>query len=353
MAQAAEAPAIEFISEKDFLKRPLVTGLAVDPADPYEIDDAIHAETNGNNKYEYRIQKHVADAGLLYKTSYVDVARQVGWSEYPEDGSPPTLMLPEQVALHGLSLNTNHHGTGTAPALTIEYTFRSDTRTTHDVEVYKSRIDCEAIDYDEFGRRMNMRSPSESGNPDIAQAALLRNRARELNAAPSEFDGLSWDGLARSVIRHHAKKANVLIAEKMHEIDKINELWIFRTQHNRQPYPNTDIVRHLYPDSALLDQLQLAWYSRLPSPHDQIDEPTFCHFTSPLRRFPDLVNHLTLHAHMKGLPLPYTAEELDEIARELARKMLAQKAARLICSSALLLTQSAWRRRRNRSDTSV
>lgn len=48
--------------------------------------------------------------------------------------------------------------------------------------------------------------------------------------------------------------------------------------------------------------------------HYALALPFYAHLTSPLRRYADLVNLRQLRAHLKGIPLPYTKEQLEDLA---------------------------------------
>lgn len=57
-----------------------------------------------------------------------------------------------------------------------------------------------------------------------------------------------------------------------------------------------------------------AKYSPTLLGHYGLNVAAYTHFTSPIRRYADLVVHQQLRAHLKGLPLPYTQEDLEETA---------------------------------------
>jgi ribonuclease R len=57
--------------------------------------------------------------------------------------------------------------------------------------------------------------------------------------------------------------------------------------------------------------------------HYGLNVPAYLHFTSPIRRYADLVIHQQIRAHLKGEPLPYTKEGLEAVGGYLTE--LAQK----------------------------
>lgn len=61
--------------------------------------------------------------------------------------------------------------------------------------------------------------------------------------------------------------------------------------------------------------LQRARYERVLKGHYGLNLPAYLHFTSPIRRLPDLISHRNIIAFLEGRPFPYSVERLDEIAR--------------------------------------
>ena len=65
---------------------------------------------------------------------------------------------------------------------------------------------------------------------------------------------------------------------------------------------------------ALLSCLPRAMYEARPAPHFGLGKPTYCHFTSPIRRYADLVVHQQLLAADRGLALR-SIQDCTELGR--------------------------------------
>jgi len=69
--------------------------------------------------------------------------------------------------------------------------------------------------------------------------------------------------------------------------------------------------------------LNRANYAPTVAGHYGLNLPVYMHFTSPIRRYADLLNHQQIRAFLKGRPIPHTQEDLVTIANHL--NDLAQK----------------------------
>ncbi len=309
MHSAAEKQAAEwYISSDELLRRPKETGVAVDPENPAEIDDAI--DVTGNSDGTYRVAIHISDAGLLEKdTPLVDQARQKGWSFYGSSVNGLDPMLPLSISKDKLSLNSNHHGLG-APAVTLCMRLDPVTRQVNDLDIYQSRlVSCDAISYRELAKRY------VGGD---SKARMIIDISRLLNKDIGRPSNLP-NSYCHQAIGEYMLLANRIIAETM---SKRSVPWLYRYHQTRAPLArrNLDVNSYVEAERDLLDHIGLAQYSTAPLRHEGLNFKPYTHFTSPLRRFPDLVNHQLLHAMLGGSPLPYELAELEQIAGELAKK---------------------------------
>jgi ribonuclease R len=67
-------------------------------------------------------------------------------------------------------------------------------------------------------------------------------------------------------------------------------------------------------ETAVLRSMKRAVYSATDSGHFGLAKKHYTHFTSPIRRYPDLVVHRILGAVLEGRALPHRGAELDRIA---------------------------------------
>lgn len=78
---------------------------------------------------------------------------------------------------------------------------------------------------------------------------------------------------------------------------------------------------------AVLRNFKRALYSDHLDEHFGLAFEKYLHFTSPIRRYPDLLVHRVLLAYQKGVPPPYARDDLARIARHCSDKERSADAA--------------------------
>ncbi len=314
-------------TNEQLLTRPLEYGIAIDPPNSHEIDDAVYAEVLDEDKNLFLYKVHIADGGLLAGTPHLDRAREKGWSEYYEDGTADS-MLPEDV-VSLLSLERRAGKTG-QPAITVSF-IAGEGVPPQDFDVYKSRLICEAMTYKTYARRI--RQHFQPNNPvSFDLDAVIFSASRYLGG--SQRRSKTYERVieaeagkrvpfgtqnAYDMNSLYMMNANIIMA-RLSLADGLP--YIFRNHHmGHFNQPEGSDIRTLYPDSDLFDRHRMAWYSRIPTMHEGVNESVFGHATSPLRRSPDLFNHVNRSAALDKTEPPFDEAFMDEFVRELAAKI--------------------------------
>lgn len=274
---------------KELLRRPLEPRLAfaIDPPRSKEVDDAIDVEFCEDDSGRHaKITTYIADAALL--ATYPDIlndAAEIGFSTY--DGPNSRSMLPSFV-LQQLGLNTSV--TEGVPAIAVRMKAYEHGATLCDIERVRVRV--RTMTYQKFGYI------AASGNKkarDIVKASRII--AHKGTFKTPYFDSTN----PHDVVAQHMLLTNKLIARSM--------------RHLETPFIYREHLQRGTRGPAY------AMYNDSPSPHESLKAPQYCHFTSPLRRFPDLANHINLAAIMDGREPTFGSTETKEIATYINQQM--------------------------------
>lgn len=278
-----------------FIERPLYTGLAIDPPNPVEIDDAIEILDINHKLKTFEARVHIANAALLFGTEWVDLARQEGWSRYFEH-RPHDLMLPRVVTE---PFNLDQQTTDGVPAITIYFGFSARTGVGGE-HIERSRVICDGTTYADF---FNDYRHKEQTAVSIVEAARRLVKHTALDPI-SGGDYFSHDVVGRFMVI-----ANFIVAKEM---GRQQIPWLFRN-HSKLAYETWDNKE----EREQFERMRVALYGATALKHEALRLKRYCHFTSPLRRFADLANHINLEAHMRGEDPPYSHKDIKHIAREL------------------------------------
>lgn len=305
MNKVVHNPLEILISEEELQKRPYKNATAIDPPHPLEVDDAIFTEPINKAETEHHIEVHIADAGLLYGHSdIIDAAREKGWTIYAENETESDQpMLPEYVYKNVLGLDSNLFEA--VPTIEISFDFSFISRAIGNIQVQKAQTKVDAISYKDHDKLLKRKGSSE----ETIRAKQRLGIARRLFQEPGKLNTISGQRRSEDLVAFFMIATNRIMALEMQD----QEIpWLFRN--------NTGQAHMSWRDSherRILEKINAGSYGRVPLQHEGLGIESYCHFTSPLRRFPDLANHLNLHAYLSGEDPPYDEKEIDQIALEM------------------------------------
>ncbi len=356
---------------RDFTETTVIT---IDPVDARDFDDAVSLEQLGNG--HWRLGVHIADVSHFVRpnTALDDEARKRATSVYLPDKVIP--MLPETISNNLASLQPGRvRFTRTA---IIEFTadgarvaaevcsgaIKSDRRFTYeevdeylaDPKPWKSQLTPEVFAL--LGRMHELamilrRRRMEGGSIELTLPEVkidLDDDGRVCGAHVAE------NTVSHQIIEEFMLAANEAVAQTL--LDK--ELIFLRRIHG-PPTPKklkdlTSFVREMgipceslesrfeikrvieevadRPERhainyAVLRSMQKAVYSPVDEGHYALASPAYCHFTSPIRRYPDLAIHRMFDALAEGKRPPQDYDQIMLLGEHCSeREQRAEKAER-------------------------
>jgi ribonuclease R len=283
-------------------------GINIDPAETIDRDDGIWLLKKENGNLELQIS--ITDVtAFIPKNSPIDeeAIRRVSTLYHTSPTSP---MLPIEISTNLGSLEENKKRL--TLTLFIEINNQGEVQSSTIKETLFNNL--KAFSYEEVEKILTKKShkPEEKMLLEMQKLAkiLSINRGGKSgiltdNGYLDEDGNLIKDNVnAHQLIAEFMILSNRLIAEKLHN----NQCQaLFRTQ---------DVgIEDLKLAIKLKGHLLVpAEYSHISKPHVGLGLPYYCHFTSPLRRLPDLINHRIIKALINKSSSPYTTRELMLLA---------------------------------------
>ncbi len=326
------------VAEQEILRRRdmrEVFTFTIDPADAKDFDDALSFAVIEEG---YQIGVHIADVSHYVKpgTKIDDEAYRRGTSTYLVDRVIP--MLPEELCNDLCSLRPGEDKL----CMSVIFTMDADARVLK-YKICRTVIRSDArLNYDEV-QEMITRNPNSPRDPRILDSALLT-----LNALATK---LRAERLANGALAIEQDEVRFRLDEHYHPVDiyfehpneahhLIEEFMLLanKTVAKAVGSGRPFVYRvHDLPDNEKLDELR-KFKKRLGSriPQQTIDLLTiraqakavystynighyglafshYTHFTSPIRRYPDLMVHRLVEKYiLTGKPCSLTREELEE-----------------------------------------
>ncbi len=360
----------------DFRHKKVVT---IDGEDAKDLDDAVSIEHLGEG---YRLGVHIADVGFYVKErSPLDVeALKRGCSVYLVDRAIP--MLPPKLSNGICSLNPNTN------RLTMSIIIDFDA--TAKVKNYKITPGviktCERMTYTEVTKILEEKDPDVLSRYDylIEDLELMRELAEKLSENRFARGSIDFNieeakvilddngqpidvikderRVSHRIIEEFMLAANEVIAEHMywlkvpfvyriHEVPDEEKMFALEEFLYNLGY-SIKGIRNIKPktlqqiiekargrseerlvNTVLLRSLKRARYSEQNSGHFGLAAGFYTHFTSPIRRYPDLIIHRIIREHLEGRLDPARQDKLSKILGKIAqisseRERIAEEAER-------------------------
>jgi ribonuclease R len=317
---------------QDYLwQRPQVEGITIDGPDSRDLDDAIWIESTTTGAI---LSVHIADVSELVAIGSildrVAIARTT--TQYFKNGNAP--MLPRPLSEDKLSLLEYQD----RPTLTVRVSLTRNAEIEH-TEIFESWLRSRRkFHYAEAERVIkDPNAPfSELLQTAFVWAELLyrdRLNAGAIGATlTAQGDWLTEEG---SLIQGQRHNSHLLIQEFMILANRAVAQWL--AERDIPALYRNHTARAIAPDRESMYQTMLSlgsaqairqrlasWLNRAEyGPtligHFALNLPAYCHFTSPIRRLADLINHRIIKAQLKQQENPYTKVELEQLGQHIAQ----------------------------------
>ena len=333
----------------------------IDPEDARDFDDAVSLKTLPDGQWQLGV--HIADVATYVEAdSYIDKeAQQRATSVYLVDRV--IQMLPRHLTEHVCSLVPHEERFAHTIRMTI-----SPRGQLMSMESFPSRIKSAArLTYDEVQAHLTGQTPEKITPPlgealtqmDKLASLLRRRRARKgsiLFEMPEVRCVLNENGLPTDIVPRISFRAYHLIEEFMLIANQAVALKLsehgYPTLYRIHEPPDDEQWERMAADLAslgftladttskdmnkvadavadsplahiinlaMLRNLKRATYSGQRAEHFGLAFSHYLHFTSPIRRYPDLITHRVLKALEQGEPPPYSKREIASIAEHCSR----------------------------------
>jgi ribonuclease R len=315
-------------------QRPQVEGITIDGPDSRDLDDAIWIEPTSTGAI---LSVHIADVSELVEIGSIldKVAIARTTTQYFKNGNAP--MLPRPLSEDKLSLLEYQD----RPTLTVQVTLDRNAQIQKTI-IFESWL--------RSRRRFSYReAEAAQQDPNAFFQATLRIAYRwaellyrdRLNTGAigatltAQGDWLTEEG---SLIQGQRHNSHLLIQEFMILANRAVAQWLaqrdipalYRNHTARAIAPDRETM---YEEMLLLRSaedvrkrmsswLNRAEYGPALVGHFALNLPAYTHFTSPIRRLADLINHRIVKAKLRGQDSPYTKTELEQLGQHIAQVAL-------------------------------
>ena len=291
--------------------REQVWGLTIDNPDTVDRDDGIWLINNDNGTYQ--LQVSISDVSALippHSPLDLEAAARVATLYHT---SPKNPMLPVHISANLASLQENEPRL--ALTVFINLNANGDILSSQIKETIFTNL--KAFSYEEVEEifPQKPRLPEERILKQMQRFSQILGRKRGgKTGILTERGYLDEDGnLITENVNTHQLIAELMILTNTIIAEKLS------AQKQEALYRTQDVgCQDLFLAQKVMGRpLVRASYARLPLPHVSLGLPNYCHFTSPIRRLPDLINHRIIKALIKQQESPYGSAELINLSQRI------------------------------------
>jgi ribonuclease R len=317
--------------QPELWQRPQVEGITIDGPDSRDLDDTIWIEPTITGAI---LSVHIADVSELVSIGSIldKVAIARTTTQYFKNGNAP--MLPRSLSEDKLSLLEYQD----RPTLTVQITLDRNAQI-QKTEIFESWLRSRRkLNYAEAeAAQRDPQHPFQSllENAYLWADQLYRDR---LNAGAiggtltAQGDWLNEEG---SLIQGKCHSSHLLIQEFMILANRAVAQWL--AERDIPALYRNHTARAIAPDRETMYQTMLSlgsaqairqrlgsWLNRAEyGPaligHFALNLPAYCHFTSPIRKLADLINHRIVKAILRNQDTPYSKTDLEQLGQHIAQ----------------------------------
>jgi exoribonuclease II len=293
----------------------------IDDESTTEIDDGLSLEFLENG--EQRLWIHIADpTRLLSPGDELDMeARKRTTTVYLPTGMIP--MFPPELATGPMSLIQGKECSALSFSVTLD-----ETGAAQDYSIYISTVKpTYRLTYDDVDEMLELGIAAEPEIGAIAAAAKLRQEWRQTQGAISIF-------MPESVIKVNGEDIKIYVIDDSPARQLVAEMMILAGElaarygqihslpipYRYQPQPELPPEEELLAvpagparACAVRRCMHRSEMGLTPGRHSSLGLEAYTQVTSPIRRYTDLLTHFQIKSHLRGEPLPFSAEEMQEI----------------------------------------
>jgi hypothetical protein len=312
-------------------ERPQVKGITIDGPLSKDLDDAIWIQPTETGAI---LSVHIADVSEFIKAeSPLDQAAiaQVE-TRYLSSGNIP--MFPTPLSENRLSLLARQQ----RPTLTIEISLNEDCQIQH-VQIFESWIKVfHNLTYENADEALQ--DATSKFNRFLKScytwAKRLNQKRRSGGAISGVLTSLGYwtdeegNFIISDIKRHYSQiivqefmvLANSAVAQWLADADS---LALYRNHTTRTIAPEREAMCQALLSTGSVDTLRQqlqnwlnpAEYSPTLVGHFALNLPAYCHFTSPIRRLADLINHRIVKARLHDHSAPYRKKDLEQLSQHI------------------------------------